>query len=59
MELNIVKILLFFFSFFSSGEHNICWSEESKPRGKVFYYDHSCEIKIVKLQLYPPGACYM
>ena len=59
MELNIVKILLFFFSLFSSGEHNICWSEESEPRDKVFYYDHSCEIKIVKLQIYPPGACYM
>ena len=55
MELNIVIVV--FLSFFSSGEHNICWSEESKPRDKVFYYDHSCEIKIVKLQIYRPGAC--
>ncbi|KAL9957472.1 hypothetical protein ACROYT_G039110 [Oculina patagonica] len=32
-------------------EHNISWSEVTKPMNQVFYYDRSCEIKIIKLQV--------
>lgn len=32
-------------------EHRICYSEVTKPINQVFYYDQSCEIKIIKLEV--------
>ena len=32
-------------------EHNISCSEVTKPANQVFYYDQSCEIKIIKLEV--------
>ena len=34
-----------------AGEHNINWSEVPKPGKQVFYYDRSCEIKIIRLEV--------
>ena len=42
MKMNVLILL---------GKHKIIWSEVTKPRNEVFYYDHSCEIKILRLKI--------
>lgn len=33
-------------------KHNINWCEVNKPKNGLFYCDHSCEIKIIRLYLW-------
>ncbi|XP_067042644.1 protein-lysine N-methyltransferase EEF2KMT-like isoform X2 [Acropora muricata] len=35
----------------AAGKHDINWCEVNKPKNGLFYCDHSCEIKIIRLYL--------